>query len=209
MTTRQTTRQTTRRSKFTEDQILDAALRLVATGGPAAATIGAIAELLGAPSGSIYYRFASRDLLLAQLWMRTIKRFQAGFLAALAHDDLEEAALGAALHVVRWEREHADEARVMLLFRREDLAARWPQELGDELATLNREVQAAMADYAQRRYGEASAEAVQRVYFALAEVPYSAGRRYLLAGEAPPPIADELVTTTVRCVLGLPPSPSA
>jgi AcrR family transcriptional regulator len=36
-----------RPAKFTEDQILDSALRLVAEGGPGAATIAGIAGLLG------------------------------------------------------------------------------------------------------------------------------------------------------------------
>ena len=67
-----------RPAKFTEDQILDSALRLVAEGGPGAATIAGIAGLLGAPVGSIYHRFRSRDLLLARFWIRTIKDFQKG-----------------------------------------------------------------------------------------------------------------------------------
>lgn len=200
---------TTRRSKFTEDQILDAALRLIAAGGPGAATISAIADLMGAPSGSIYYRFASRDLLFTRLWIRTIKRFQYGFLAALTNDDLEAAALGAALHVVRWAREHVDEARVLLLFRREDLAARWAEELGEELATLNMEVEAALRTYARRRYGQDDKEVEQRVTFALVDVPYAAGRRYLLGGQAPPPAVDDLVVTTCQCILAITPAPGA
>ena len=59
---------------------MDAAMRLVAEGGPNAATVAGIAGALGAPVGSIYHRFKSRDLLLARLWIRTVKRFQVGFL---------------------------------------------------------------------------------------------------------------------------------
>jgi AcrR family transcriptional regulator len=124
-----------RPAKFDEDQILDAALRLVADGGPNAATIAAIADALGALVGSIYHLFRSRDLLLAKLWIRTVKRFQAGFLRALEADDLDAAALGAALHNLEWTREHPDEARVLLLYRREDLAERWPEELGGSWLT--------------------------------------------------------------------------
>lgn len=192
-----------RSAKFTEEQVLDAALRLVADGGPGAATIGAIAELMGAPSGSIYHRFKSRDLLLARLWIRTIKRFQQGFIEALGSDDLDAAAFGAALYNVRWSREHLDEAKVLLLYRSQDLAARWPQELGKELATLNADVFAAITDHARRRYGQDSdGAALRRVVFALVDVPYAAGRRHLIAGEPPPPSVDDLVTETCRCVLG-------
>ena len=191
-----------RPAKFTEGQILDAALRLVAEGGPGAATIAGIAGLLGAPVGSIYHRFRSRDLLLARLWMRTIKNFQGGFLEALGVDDVDEAALGAALYNVRWTREHLNEARVLLLYRREELAERWPEELGEELATINADVEAAVRNHARRRYGGAvDAAALRRVVFALVDVPYAVGRRHLIQGEPPPPLADELVTETLQCVL--------
>lgn len=186
-----------RPAKFTEAQILDAALRLVADNGPAAATMDGIGALLGAPSGSLYHRFRSRGLLLARLWIRTVKRFQPGFLDALAGDDLD----AAALHVVRWARDHVDGARVLLLFRCEDLAARWPEELGEELPTLNADV-AALRAYGRRRYGQDDATAVQRVTFALVDVPYAAARRFFLAGTPPPALLDDLVVAACRGVLG-------
>lgn len=197
-----------RPARFTEDQIFDAALRLVAGGGPGAATIAGLAELLGAPVGSIYHRFRSRDLLLARLWLRTVKRFQRGFLDALADDDLDQAALGAALHVVRWAREHVDEARVLLLHRREDLlAAQWPEDLTTELAALNTDVESALRAHARQRYGHDGGQAVQRVTFAVVDVPYAAGRRYLIAGKPPPPSVDDLVAATCRCLLPTTPNP--
>lgn len=195
-----------RPAKFSEDQILDAAMRLVSNGGPPAATISGIAGLLGAPVGSIYHRFTSRDLLLARLWVRTIKRFQRGFIDALGAEDIDEAALGAALYNVEWTRQHLEAARVMLLYRAEDLAEKWSEELGEELSTLNAGVGAAIRDHAVRRYGkDADAEAVRRVVFALVDVPYAAGRRHLIAGEPPPPFIDDLVTETFRCILGTDP----
>lgn len=191
-----------RPAKFTEGQILDAALRLVAEGGPGAATIAGIAGLLGAPVGSIYHRFTSRDFLLARLWIRTIKGFQKGFIEALEADDLDEAAFGAALYNVDWTREHLQEARVLLLYRREELAERWPEELGEELATINADVEAAVMNHTIRRYGkEVDAAALRRVVFALVDVPYAVGRRHLINGEPPPPLANELVTETLWCVL--------
>ena len=42
-----------RSAKFDEEQILDAALGIVARDGPGAATMAAIAAALGAPIGSI------------------------------------------------------------------------------------------------------------------------------------------------------------
>lgn len=191
-----------RPAKFDEDQILDAAVRLVAGGGPGAATISGIAGLVGAPVGSIYHRFGSRDLLLARLWVRTIKRFQRGFIEALGVEDIDEAALGAALYNVDWTREHLEEAQVLLLYRLEDLSEKWPGELGEELSTLNSDVFAAIRGHAIKRYGkEADAAEIRRVVFALVDVPYAAGRRHLVNGEPPPPLVDELVTETLRRIL--------
>ena len=90
----------------------------------------------------------------------------------------------------------------MLLYRREDLAERWPEELGEELAALNTDVERAVRDHVLRRYGEGGgAEAVRRVVFALVDVPYAAGRRHLVNGEPPPLLVDELVTQTLQRVL--------
>lgn len=190
-----------RPAKFTEDQILDAALQLVAAGGPRSATMAAIAAAVGAPVGSLYHRFPSRELLLARLWIRTVHRFQHGFIEALAGADVDAAAVDAALHAVTWSREHLAEARVLLLHRREELAARWPDELGDELARLNDGARAAMREHARRRFGSDDEVHLQRLAFALADLPYAAMRRYLAAGEPPPASVDRLVVTTCRCVL--------
>jgi AcrR family transcriptional regulator len=190
-----------RPAKFTSSDILDAAAKLVAQGGPRLATVSTIAENLGAPTGSIYHRFASRELLLARLWIRTIRRAQAGFLEALALPDLDRAARMAATHIPRWSREHLDEARVLLLYQRADLAARWPDELGEELATLNVQVEQALEAFTRRRYGRLTANNLQRVTFALVDVPYAAARRYLLASKPPPAGVDDLVAQVCACLL--------
>jgi len=191
-----------RPAKYTEDQILDSALAAMAAGGdPGTTTVAAIAAGLGAPIGSIYHRFASRELLLAHLWTRTVREFQHGFLAALTDDDLDTAADDAALHVVRWSREHLPQAQLLVLHRREALAARWPEGLGGQLAELNKSVESALKDYARWRYGRAGAAEQQRVVFALVDVPAAAVRRFLLKGLPPPPSVEHLVTAASRCVL--------
>ena len=178
-----------RRAKFSEDQILDAALAVTAEGGPGSATIGAIAGRLGAPSGSLYHRFGSRDLLMATLWTRTVRRFQRGFVAALAAGDAE----GAALHTPRWCRAHPDETAVLLLYRRQDLAAAWPAELAGDLDALNAEVSDALDSF--------PGAGRERLAFATVDVPYGAVRRYLAAGRPPPSLVDDLVLATCRAVL--------
>ncbi len=188
---------------FTDDQLLDAALALLATGGPGSATIAAISEATGAPVGSIYHRFASRELLMARLWMRTVSAFQRGFIASLVEEDPEQAAHIAIEYVLGWAREHPAQTRLLILYRREDLVARWPEELGRELADLGRDLEAALRGHAQARYGRNDGDAVARVRFALVDIPYAGLRRYVLTG-GPPAALHEVLVATCRFALAGP-----
>lgn len=194
-----------RPAMFSDDQILDAALDLVAACGPNAATIAAISGAIGVSVGSIYHRFSSRELLMARLWIRGVKRFQRGFIEALEVEDLDEAAAVAVQHVLRWSQDHFAEVRVLLLHRREDLAAQWPEELGQELASLNRDVEGSLHRHAHRRYGRDDDEAMGRVMFALVDIPFAAARRYVLSNTPPPSSVNELLVSTCRFVLDPPP----
>ncbi len=152
-----------------------------------------IAARLSAPTGSLYHRFGSRGLLLASLWLRCIRSFQHGFTAALTAGDAE----AAALHTPRWCRENPAEAAILLLYRREDLAAQWPAELGDELERLNARVSAALTAFAERHPGIDR----ERLLFAVIDVPYGAVRRHLVRQQPPPALVDQLVVTACRAVL--------
>jgi AcrR family transcriptional regulator len=191
-----------RPAKFSTEQILDTTAQLVAEGGPGLATVAGIAERLGAPTGSIYHRFDSRDLLLARLWIRTARRAQEGFVVALSQDDVGTAAVDAALHIPRWSRSNVDDACVMVLYRREQLAEQWPEELGDELATLNDAIKAAVRSFVRRRFGSVTKANLDVTSFALLDVPNAAVRRHLIMGNPPPLSVDELVARTCQCILG-------
>lgn len=189
-----------RTAKYTDQDILDAALGLVAEDGAHAATVVAIAKRLGAPSGSIYHRFASRDLILAALWIRTVKRFQRGFLEALSCDEPLDAAMRAVSHVLQWSADHRREAKVLTLYRREDLGALWPEELGDELATLNDDVKHAVAAFAAAHYGQVDPATLGKAQFALIEIPYAAVR-HIIRGEPPPPWLENATIAASMAVL--------
>ena len=64
------------------DSILDATLTVVLDRGAPEATIQAIAAESGAPTGSIYHAFGSREALLARMWVRAARRSQERFLEA-------------------------------------------------------------------------------------------------------------------------------
>jgi len=72
------------RTTFTDADFLAAACALAAKRGPAAVTVESVTARLKAPTGSFYYRFASRDVLLGELWLTTARAFQEGFIAAIA-----------------------------------------------------------------------------------------------------------------------------
>src|SRR3712207_1089671 len=127
-----------RPARFSNQGILDAAAEVAARSGPAGATMGAIADSLGAPTGSIYHRFRSRDVLLAELWLQTVEAFQVGFRAALAGPDAGAAGLEAALHTPRWVRAHPVPARLLLLHHREDFVpGEWPAEVVERAREVN------------------------------------------------------------------------
>ena len=96
------------RASFEYADFLTAARDLAAQGGPAAVTVLSVTERLRAPSGSFYYRFASRDVLLAELWLATALAFQDGFVAAIKRGD----GLAAALHTPTWVRAHTEASTI-------------------------------------------------------------------------------------------------
>jgi AcrR family transcriptional regulator len=162
--------------------MLDAARDLLIEDGPRSATIEAIAGASGAPTGSIYHRFGSRDELVARLWMRAVYRSQASFLIALQAPDPKEAALAAAMSIIDFCEEHPADAQLLVLFRREDLVRSVPEgALADELLQLNRPIERAVVGLAQRLYGTRSRAALERTLLAVFDLPYGAARRHLSA----------------------------
>ena len=193
-----------RPARFTTPQFVDATKRLVARGGPAAATIAAIADEAGAPVGSIYHRLRSRELLLAELWLEVVEDFQQGFFAALSEGDTRAAGLTAALHGPRWARKHPTEARVLLLHRREEfLSGDWPPEVAARAKRLGSDMDRAIRDFTRRSLGRATGANLRRVKFAIADVPLAAVRRHVADGERPPDIVDDLIRETYRAVLAV------
>lgn len=192
-----------RHPKFDKQSITSAALTLVASGGPKAATVSAIADKLGAPTGSIYHRYSSRDRLLAELWMEVVEGYQNGFVAIVeAGDSGVDTAVEAALYMPRWVRRHLLEARMLLLHRREDfVTGDWPEELSRRAEGLKDQMIACLRHFAEQRLGGTSKAKLQRARFGLLDVPFGAVKPYVQAGKPPPRLIDELIEVTVRTVL--------
>lgn len=186
------------RAKFDDGDFLDAALAIAAERGPLAVTVGAIADRLKAPVGSFYHRFASRDVLLGELWLRTVLDFQTGITAALDAGD----GLRAALHTPAWVRTHVDEARLLLLYHRDDfLQGGWPESLRDGVAAQTARMEGGFTRFARLVFGPVGKDEVRRAQFLLAEMPVGAVRQHLQRREPPPPIVDELIRITYRAIV--------
>jgi AcrR family transcriptional regulator len=192
-----------RPARFSEQDLLTAATAVVAAHGPAAATVGAIARAAGAPTGSLYHRFPSRDVLLGTLWLDLVARFQAGWIDALEQGDTE----AAALHTPAWVRTHPTEARLLLLHRREDfLTGDWPPQLAERAQHINDRAGAVLRAFTRAELGDDLPATVRRVRFALVQIPYAAVRPYVEARQPPPPDLDALVLTASAAVLDEAPS---
>jgi AcrR family transcriptional regulator len=186
------------RVSFSRADFLGAARALAAAGGPAAVTVGSVTERLGAPSGSFYYRFASRDVLLAELWLATALAFQEGFVAAINAGD----GLAAAMHTPVWVRVHLDDARLFLLHHRDDFVqGDWPKPLVSGVARQAQRVDACYKRFARETLGGVDSERLRLARFVLADVPKAAVGPHLRRGELPPPIVDHMVTTTYRAIV--------
>lgn len=185
--------------------MLDAARDLLLEDGSRAATVEAIAAASGAPTGSIYHRFGSRDELITRLWMRAVYRSQASFVAAIEEPDPREAGIAAALSIIDFCREHPADAQLLASFGREELIVATPEgALAEELRALNRPVERAVSDLARRLYGKRTRAALDRTLLAVFDLPYGASRRYLVAGRKLPRSLRAELREAVSAVIDLP-----
>jgi AcrR family transcriptional regulator len=185
-------------AKFSQTDFFAAAVAIAAAQGPAAVTIASITARLKAPTGSFYHRFSSRNVLLGELWLRTVLDFQQGVNAALDAGD----GLRAALHTPVWVRAHPENARLLLLYDRRDFVqGEWPQELRERVAEMTQRMEAGWLRRARVIFGTSGREEVRLAQFLIAEVPVAAVRQHLVRCEQPPPLVDRMIRTTYRAVV--------
>jgi len=185
--------------RFDDASFLAAARALAIDGGPSAVTVEAVTRRLSAPKGSFYYRFASRDLLLGELWLAGALKFQEGFAAAIEAGD----GLRAALHTPVWVREHMDDARLLMLYSRRDfVSGEWPERLRQGVKDQEERFIGCLSRFARMAFGAATQAHLRRATFVLAEVPLAAVKQHLHRNEPPPMLVDELIRKTYLAVVG-------
>lgn len=186
--------------KFSADDLLDGAGAAVLTHWREA-TVAHVSEATGAPVGSIYHRFGSRDELFGALWVRSVRRFHAALLAACATDDPQAALEGAAVCIPRFCREHPVEAKAMTLFRWQDLMERDLPGLREDLPTLNESTFERIHELIAARWGEVTERRRTLVGLACQLGPYGLVRPWI-GGDIPAEV-DEAVLAAARGILAL------
>jgi len=185
-------------AKFTQEDFLAAALVIVAQQGPSAMTVASISERLGSPTGSFYHRFASRDVVLGELWLRAVVDFQLGITAAIDAAD----GLRAALHTPAWVRANLDNARLLLLYDRKDfIHGDWPKELRGRVAAMTQQMEKGLRLRARVIFGKDGREEIRLAQFLISELPVAVVRQHLLRGEQPPQLVDRIIRATYRGIL--------
>jgi AcrR family transcriptional regulator len=184
--------------KFSQEDFFTAALAIIAERGLPAVTVASISARLKSPTGSFYHRFASRDVLLGELWLRAVLDFQTGVGKALDAGD----GLAAALHTPAWARKHLDKARLLLLYDRSDFVqGDWPEELRGRVAEMARRMEAGSRRRARVIFGKEGREEQRLAQFLISELPVAVVRQHLTRGEKPPPLVDQLIRTTYAAVV--------
>jgi AcrR family transcriptional regulator len=192
-----------RREHFSKEQILDGALRAVVAHGRAV-SVAQIGEAIGAPTGSIYHRFSSRDDLMAQLWLRSIRRFHQQLFQvadpALTPDD---ALVAMASKTVTYCRAHPDEALAMTLYSQERLLRVAPDHLRDDVIHINDQAFALMARLGALRFPALAhdPQLVLFIYTAVIGIAYGLLRQHIPAMSPIPTWLDTLVEGAARAAL--------
>lgn len=185
-----------RTAQFDTGAFVDAAISLVAEGGPSAATMAAIARKVGAPTGSIYHRFASRAAVLAAAWAAV----HGAFVAQVDEPLRAGQGLDAALAVLTWARRDAVRARFLLLNEADALFEDGPPPA--QAAEEIRRQEAALDAAFQACVGQGGAEAQARARFQIFDGPFALIRPHLLAGTPIPDFVEQMV---IEIHGGLPP----
>lgn len=188
-----------RRAKFQKSDFIDAALDLLAEQGIKGITIAAMARRINAPVGSVYHRFASREILLAELWVKLIASFQTGFIAELESGN----GLNAALYTFKWVRKHPRKARVFMRYRREELiSGNWPETIKARAEALTAEVNISIVAFTAQFFGKITRQNIDRVLYCLVQAPLIVSREYIQREDTIPDYYDQFIRETYQAVLG-------
>lgn len=155
-------------------------------------------QRLSAPTGSFYHRFASRDVLLAELWIDAVLGFQVGMVAAM----VEGSWLEVALHTPRWARRELDRACLLLLYHRADFVrGDWPEPLASKVTKQAATLETCISRCAKSGFNSNSIKARRQAAFVLFDVPLAAVKPHLERREKPPALVDDLILSAFHAIV--------
>ncbi len=174
-----------RKAQFDDNDFILAAIELISLGGPAAATMAAIAKCAGAPTGSIYHRFSSRSALLGSAWFHCI--------AAMTGDILPHLSLGhnddAIIALLQWTEANPAKARLIMLYGENDfIDGEIPTDLHKKLNGINKKLGTGLSALLQKKNKALSAANIALANFAIFDGPIAAMKPYLRARKPSPPL---------------------
>jgi AcrR family transcriptional regulator len=181
-----------RTARFSAEHFIDAAIALVAEGGPGSATMQAIARRVGAPTGSIYHRFESRSAILAAAWNASYGSLARVLTPLLQSGRPREAALA----LLPWA--GGDRHRACFLLLHEPISlfedAPPPESLRQEMEQLEGEMdQAFRACIARISDGTIREEDLARAKFLIFDAPIAILRPHLQAESAIPGFVGQMI----------------
>jgi AcrR family transcriptional regulator len=186
-----------RKAYFKNEEFIDSAIQIIAEEGLGALTIAGLSTRMTAPIGSVYHRFPSRDALVAELWLNIIESFQNEWLKILQMDGRK-----ATVFSMEWVLNHPNEARVMLLYRIEDLTSGdWPKDLQKRAQRLFKELRDGIAAFTEKQFGKVTTEYIDRTLFAIHDAPMGILRRYLEENKIPPKSVADIILETYEAVI--------
>jgi len=194
------------------DVVLDAVEDLVARSGPNAVTIRAIGAAVGVSNGAVYHTFTSRGGLMGQAWLRAGRRFLEVQTAlvdkASAGSDADgptAAVVAAADAPVVFTEQYPGSSTLLLRVRREEvLADDVPDDVADELRSLDKLLVALMVRLAVAVWDRKDAGAVDAITSCVVDLPTALLLRRDRLGSA---TARAHLHAAVRAVLEVGPPP--
>lgn len=156
------------------DVVLDAVEDLVARSGPNAVTIRAVGAAVGMSNGAVYHTFTSRAGLMGRTWLRAGRRFLA-VQTALVDDAAGgpiEAVVAAADAPVVFTEQYPGSSTLLLRVRREEvLADDVPDDVADELRSLDKLLVDLMVRLAVMAWNRKDAAAVDTITSCVVDLP--------------------------------------
>lgn len=160
-----------RNAHFDQDSFILSAIELVSLGGPASATMSAIAKNAGAPTGSLYHRFPSRTALLGAAWITALGSMSDHMLPLLNQKRTDQAVQA----LIHWIEENPAFARLIMLYEESDIIdGPLPDSLHTKLSQTHRALGKALTNLLKSLGKDLSPANMALVNFALFDGPIAA-----------------------------------